>query len=181
MDSGADPCRSRHLAGLSPSTSPPPLGERNRQSRRTTSHFDSHMMGDHEDEIPLISSPPHEVGDEDPIPIYDPSLEIPSHSGYDPSFIGHRYWFSGDETDHEPTSTRHVCYGMPDIPAHDLTHHAESKVEPSTMPRGTPIPFHTEIFGSTSHIAPSILVVEATSNVHPRPSFSSNIQIPELR
>ena len=73
--------------------SPPPLGERNRQSGRTTSHFDSHTMGDHEDEIPEMSSPPHEVGDADSIPVYDPSPKIPSHSGYDPSFTGHRYWF----------------------------------------------------------------------------------------
>ena len=65
------------LAGLSPSTSPPPLGERNRQSGRTTSHFDSHTMVDHEDEIPEMSSPPHEVGDVDSTLVYDPSLEIP--------------------------------------------------------------------------------------------------------
>ena len=60
-------------------------------------------MGDHEDVvIPEMSSPPHEVGEEDPTPIYDPSPEIPSHSGYDPSFTGHRYWLLGDETHHEP-------------------------------------------------------------------------------
>ena len=80
--------RSLCLAGLPPSTSPPPLGERNRQSEQNTSHIDSHTMGDHEDNIPEMSSPPHEVGDEDPTPIYDPSPEIPSHSGYDPSFTG---------------------------------------------------------------------------------------------
>ena len=32
-----------------------------------------------------------------------------------------------------------------------------------------------------SHIAPSILVVEATSHVHPRPGVSSPIRIPEPR
>ena len=58
MDSSAVPLRSHLLAGLLPSTSPPPLGERNRQSKWTTSHIDSHMMGDHEDEIPELSSPP---------------------------------------------------------------------------------------------------------------------------
>ena len=79
---------SHRLARLLPSTSPPLLGERNRQSRRNISHFDSHTMGDHEDEIPKMSSPPHEVGDEDPIPVYDPSPKIPSNSGYDPSFTG---------------------------------------------------------------------------------------------
>ena len=62
MDLGVAPCCSRHLAGFPPSTSPPPLGERNRQFGQTTSHFDSHTMGDHEDEIPEMSSPPHEGG-----------------------------------------------------------------------------------------------------------------------
>ena len=57
MDSGAAPHRSRRLAGLPPSTSPPPLGERPRHSRRTTSHIDSHMMGDCEDGILELSSP----------------------------------------------------------------------------------------------------------------------------
>ena len=73
MDSGVAPRRSHRLAGLPPSTSPPPLGERNRQSGWTTSHIDSHTMGDHEDEIPKMSSPPQEVGDVDSTPIYDPS------------------------------------------------------------------------------------------------------------
>ena len=45
------------------------------------------------------------------------------------------------------------------------------------MPGCIPIPFHAERFGSTSHIAPSILMVEATSHVHPRPGVSSPIQI----
>ena len=82
-------------------------------------------MGDNEVEIPKMSSPPHEVGDADSTLVYDPSLKIPSHSGYDPSFTSHRYWFSGDETHHEPISTSHVSYGMPDIPTHDSTHHAK--------------------------------------------------------
>ena len=59
------------------STYPPPLGERNRKSRWTTSHIDSHTMGDHEDEIPELSSPPQEVGEEDPTPLgthVNPSL-----------------------------------------------------------------------------------------------------------
>ena len=99
---------SHHLARLPPLTSPPPLGERKRQSGQTTYHIDSHTMGDHEDEIPEMSSPPQEVGEEDPTPVYDPSPDIPSHSGYDTSFTGHHYWFPGDETHHEPTSTSHV-------------------------------------------------------------------------
>ena len=65
--------RSHHLAGILPSTSPPPLGERNKQFRWTTSHIDSHTMGDHEGEIPEMSSPPQEVGDVDSTPVYDPS------------------------------------------------------------------------------------------------------------
>ena len=103
MDSSSALHHSHHLAGLPPSTSPLPLGERNRLFGCTTYHIDSHTMGDHEDEIPEISSPPQEVGEEDPTPVYDPSPDIPSHSGYDPSFTGHWYWFLGDETHHEPT------------------------------------------------------------------------------
>ena len=71
-----------------------------------------------------MSSPPHEVGEEYPTPIYDPSPEIPSHFGYDPSFTGHWYWLPGDETHHEPTGTSYIHYGIPDIPTHDPTHHA---------------------------------------------------------
>ena len=110
------PHHSRHLAGLPPSTYPPPLGERTRQSRRTTSHFGSHTMGDHEDEIPEMSSLPHEGGEGDPTSAYDPPHEHPSWSSYDPSFMGCRYWFLGDETHYEPTSTSNVRYGMPNIP-----------------------------------------------------------------
>ena len=135
-------------------------------------------MGDHEDEIPEMSSLPHDVGEEDPTLIYDPSLEIPSHSGYDPSFTVRRYWFPGDETRHEPISTSHVHYGMPDIPAHDPTHHTELEIEPSTTPGGNAIPFHAERFGSTGHIAPSIPAVEETSHAHPRPSVSNHMWIP---
>ena len=78
MDSGTETCHSHHLVGLLPSTSPPPLGERTRQYGWTTSHFDSHTMGDHEDEIPEMSSLPHKVGEEDPISTYDASHEQPS-------------------------------------------------------------------------------------------------------
>ena len=128
-----------------------------------------------------MSSPPHKVGGEYPTPIYDPSPEIPSQSGYDPSFTGLQYWLPGDKTHYVPTSTSHVCYGMSDIPAPDPAHHVESKFEPSTTPRGTPIPFHVERFGSTIHIAPSILTVEATSHVRPRPNVSSHMCIPKTR
>ena len=49
MDLGVTP---RHLAGLLPSTYPPPLRERDQQFRWTTSHIDSHTMGDHVEGIP---------------------------------------------------------------------------------------------------------------------------------
>ena len=87
----------------------------------------------------------------------------------------------GDETHHEPVSTSYVSYGMSSIPAYDLAHHAESEFEPNTTPGGTPIPFHVERFGNTSHMAPSIPVVEDTSHVRPRSGVSSPIQIPEPR
>ena len=54
------PRHSHRLVGLPTSMSPPPLGEETRQSGWTTSHFDSYTMGYHEDEIPEMSSPPHE-------------------------------------------------------------------------------------------------------------------------
>ena len=57
MDSGVAPCHSHRLAGLSPSTFPPPLRESDRQSRWTTSHIDSHTMGDHVEGIPEPPSP----------------------------------------------------------------------------------------------------------------------------
>ena len=68
---------------------------------------------------------------------------------------------------------------MSGIPTHDSIPHIESKFEPNTMPGGTTIPFHVERFGNTSHIAPSIPVVEDTSHVRPRPGVSSPIRIPE--
>ena len=58
MESGAVSRRSHRLAGLPPSTSTPPLGERDRQSRQTTSHIDSHTMGDH---VEGILEPPYLV------------------------------------------------------------------------------------------------------------------------
>ena len=73
MDFGVALHHSRRLAGFPPSTSPPPLGERNKKSEQTTYHIDSHTRGDHEDEIPKMSSPPQEVGDLYSTHIYDPS------------------------------------------------------------------------------------------------------------
>ena len=139
MDSGATPHHSCRLVGLLPSTSPSPLGERSRRSRRTTSHIDSHTMGDHEDEIPEPPSSLHEVEEEEPTPTYDPSPDILTHSGYDPSHdvpihsrydpsssLGYWYWMSGDETHHEPESTSYGIYDMSGIPTHDSVPHIES-------------------------------------------------------
>ena len=75
MDSSAVPCRSRHLAGLSPSTSPRPLGKRPRQSRWTMSHTDSHTMGDRLEDIPE-PPPPICVDDGEFTPTYDTSPNL---------------------------------------------------------------------------------------------------------
>ena len=85
MDPGVAPCHSHHLAMLLPSTSPPPLGERTRQFKRTHSHFDSHTMGDHEPEIPEIPDLPLHVWEDEPPSTYGTlvgyvrHLAIPSH------------------------------------------------------------------------------------------------------
>ena len=147
-------------------------------------------MGDHEDEIPELPSSLHEVEEEEPTLTYDPSSDIPTHSGYDPShdvpthsrydpsFLGCQYWMLRDETHHEPTSTSYGSYDMSGISTHDLVLHAESEFEPNTMPRGIPSHFHVEIFGNSSHITPSIPTVEVTSHIRPRPSASDPIRIP---
>ena len=83
-----------------------------------------------------------------------------------------------DETHFEPTST---SYGMSGFPTHELAFHVESEFEPNTMLGGTLIPYHAERFGSTSHIAPSIPAVEATSHIPPRYRVSDPIRIPYLR
>ena len=75
MDLAGAPCHSHHLAGLLPSTSPPSLGERNRQSRKTTSHIDSHTMGDHIEGI-LEPPSPIQVEDGEFTPNYDPSPDM---------------------------------------------------------------------------------------------------------
>ena len=46
---------------------------------------------------------------------------------------------------------------------------------------GTLIPYHAERFGSTSHIAPSIPVVEVTSHIPLRYRVSDLIRIPDPR
>ena len=74
MDSSVVPCHSRRLAEVPPSTSPPPL-ERNRYSRWSTSHIDSHTMGDHIEGILEPPSPIH-VEDGEFTPNYDPSPDL---------------------------------------------------------------------------------------------------------
>jgi len=84
----------------------PPL-EREIDSPGGYSHIDSQRWEIVRMTIPTESSPPQEVGENDPTPDRS-SLQIPSHSGYDPHSQVTRYWFLGDETHHEPTSTSHV-------------------------------------------------------------------------
>ena len=83
-----------------------------------------------------------------------------------------------DETHFEPTST---SYGMSGFLTHDLVFHVESEFEPNTMPGGTLIRYHEKRFGSTSYIAPSIPVVEATSHIPPRSRVSDPIRILDPR
>ena len=197
MDLGAAPHRSHHLSGLPPSTSPPPLGERNRRSRWTTSHIDSHTMGYHVEGIPKPPSP-IQVEDGEFTPNYDPSPDLtelgpiiseigtfhdrPTYSRVDSPLTHRRYGMAeDDETHFEPASTSYGSYGMSGFPTHDLAFHVESEFEPNTMPRGTLIPYHAERFGSKSHIAPSIPAVEATSHIPPRSMVSDPIRIPDSR
>ena len=70
---------------------------------------------------------------------------------------------------------------MSGFPTHDLSFHVESEFEPNTMPGGTLIPYHVERFGSTSHIAPYIPLVEVTSHIPPRSRVSDPIRIPDPR
>ena len=64
---------------------------------------------------------------------------------------------------------------------HDLTFHVESDFEPSTMPGGNPIPYLAKRFWSTSHIVPSVPVVEATSYLPRRSRVSDPIMILDPR
>ena len=136
--------------------------------------------------IPEPPSPIH-VKDGEFTPNYDPSPDLsklgpliskigtfhdrPTYSSVDPPLMHHWYgMLKDDETHFEPVSTSYGIYGMSGFPTHDLSFHVEYEFEPNTMPGGTLIPYHADRFGSTSHIAPSIPMVEATSHVCPRPS-----------
>ena len=106
----------------------------------------------------------------------------PNYSRVDSPLTHHRYGMLEDDKTHfEPASTSYGSYGISSFPTHDLEFHVESDFEPNTMPRGTLIPYHAERFGSTSHIAPSIPAVEATSHIPPRSRVSDPIRIPDPR
>ena len=81
MDTSATLRRSFRLAGLLPSTSPPPLGERTRQSRRTDTHFDSHtdITMTHTSEIPEIPTSPPPMWKVAPSSTYG-TPELPNHA-----------------------------------------------------------------------------------------------------
>ena len=85
------------------------------------------------------------------------------------------------ETHFDPPSTSYGSYVTTGFPMHDLTFHVESDFDPNTMLGGIPMPYLAERFGSTSHIAPSIPVVEAPSYIPPRPRVSDPIGIPGSR
>ena len=154
-------------------------------------------MGDHAEDIPE-PPPPIRIDDGELTPTYDPSPDLagfgpvisqigslhdrPTHPMADSPFTHYWYGMPEDaETHFEPANTSYGSYATTSFPMHDLTFHVESDFEPNTMPRGTLIPYHVERFGSTSHIAPSVPVVEATSYIPPRSRFSDPIRIPDPR
>ena len=61
---------------------------------------------------------------------------------------------------------------MRDLLMIGLESHVASGVDPGVAPGHTSIPFQADRFGSTSHITPSIPVVEVSSHTHPMPSTS---------
>ena len=158
-------------------------------------HIDSHTMGDHIEGIPEPPSPIH-VDDGEFTPTYDPSPHLaelglmifelgtfhdrPTHSRVDSPLTHYWYGMPKDSKTHlESSSTSYGSYGMFGFPTHDLAFHVESEFDPNTVPGGTLIPYHVESFGSTSHIAPSIPVVEVTAHLPPRSRVSDPIRIPD--
>ena len=107
-----------------------------------------------------------------------PLHDRPTHSISNSPLM--RYWYGmpeDAETHFEPTSTSYGSYATSGFPTHYLAFHVKSEFELNTMPGGTLIPYHAERFGGTSHIEPSIPVVEAFSHDPPRSSVSNPIQI----
>ena len=154
-------------------------------------------MGDHSEDTYNSLPPPIRVDDGDFTPTYDLSPDLtelgpmiseigamydrPIPSRPDPSLPHYRYGMPEDaETHFEPATTSYGSYATTGFPMHDLAFNVESDFDPNTMPGGMPIPYLAERFGSTSHIAPSIPVVEATSHIPPRSRVSDPIyQVPE--
>ena len=100
----------------------------------------------------------------------------PTHPRDDSSLPHYRYGMLEDAKTHFPPAS-YGSYATTGFPMHDLTFHVESDFDPNTMPGGIPIPYLAERFGSTSHIAPFILVVEAPSYIPPRSRVSDLIGI----
>ena len=154
-------------------------------------------MGDHSEDTSK-PPPPIRVDDGEFTPTYDPSPDLtelgpviseigtmhdrPTHPRADSPLTHYQHGMPKDaETQFEPTSTSYGGYATTGFPMHDLTFHVESDFEPSTMPGDNPIPYLEERFGSTSHIARSIPVVEAPSYPPPRSRASDVIRIPGPR
>ena len=70
---------------------------------------------------------------------------------------------------------------MDNIPETGSTPHDESVIDPGGARGVSSIPFQEDRFGSSSHITPSIPMVEVPSHTHIRPSTSVAIQGPEPR
>ena len=70
---------------------------------------------------------------------------------------------------------------MPDIPETGPTPRDRSSVDLGSTPRGTSIPFQTNRFGISSHITPSMPLVEVPSHTHHMPTISVPIRGPEPR
>ena len=133
-------------------------------------------MSHHGSEVPELPPSPPPGMEVEPSSIYGtPPESGPYGAGPSQEYISQfhdyissnlRYWlyYMGEETCHEPTSTSHIRYGMPDIPNPSPVLHVEPVGDPGTMPGGTSIPFHAERFGNSSHIASSTPAVEIPSH-----------------
>ena len=108
----------------------------------------------HEPEVPNIPPSPPLMKEVDPsstygtLPEYGPDgtgpLQHVLSQFHDYISSNPQYWlyYPGEYTFHEPTSTRHIRYGMPNIPNLGLVPHVEPVGDLGTVPWGTSIPFH---------------------------------------
>ena len=148
-------------------------------------------MGDHDPEILDIPDRACPIWEDEPSSTYGTLLgsnhSMAGTSPDDPSqflcymHAHHQYWSRSPnhETHHAPTSTSTIRYGIPYLPDFGPEPNVRSSVDPGVAPGGTSIPFQEERFGSTSHITPSIPVVEVPSHTQPKPSTSVPIRIPK--